>query len=211
MERYDIPTADVPDFRADGEASEQASCTSISTTSKQSERSSNPSRIPNLQSGQQLLICSSISLEVELDPVDLVRWERQARSISVLGSHTSWLTRSSTCAAASRVDAQPSHSTMFGRIEKTNLIDQYLAFLLMVFLDAGLVEVSHSLWERKTGYEADLPASTQALASIAATSQEKAAANKVALLISEILQLANRILPVKYAAHAQVCGRVLAS
>lgn len=44
----------------------------------------------------------------------------------------------------------------------------------------------------------------QALASIAALTQEKVAADKVSLLISEILQLANRILPVQYAAHAQV-------
>ena len=44
----------------------------------------------------------------------------------------------------------------------------------------------------------------QALASIASLPQEKAAADKVSLLMSEILQLANRILPAQYAAHAQV-------
>ncbi|EGU12160.1 hypothetical protein RTG_01774 [Rhodotorula toruloides ATCC 204091] len=62
---------------------------------------------------------------------------------------------------------------------KTNLLDQYLAILLLVFTEAGLID---------------------GLASLAADPKDPVTANKVSLLISEVLDLANRVLPPNHAA-----------
>ena len=49
----------------------------------------------------------------------------------------------------------------------------------------------------------------QALVSVAADSKDATTSKKVSLLMGEILQLANRVLPLSYAAHAQVSFLVL--
>jgi hypothetical protein len=65
-----------------------------------------------------------------------------------------------------------------------NLVDQYIALLLAVYLEAGLLEALVTLIEDVHG----------------------TLGRKATLLIGEILQLANRVLPLQYAAQIQVCG-----
>ncbi|GJN92824.1 hypothetical protein Rhopal_005862-T1 [Rhodotorula paludigena] len=67
--------------------------------------------------------------------------------------------------------------------QRTNLIDQYMAVLLLVFFEAGLIE---------------------ALASLAAEREDPSTACKVSLLIGEVLDLANRVLPPAHATRVQV-------
>lgn len=87
--------------------------------------------------------------------------------------------------------------------EKINLIDQYLSVLLLIFIDAGLVEVGRSP-VLSSPSEADAPLRRKALVSVAADSKDATTSKKVSLLMGEILQLANRVLPLSYAARAQV-------
>ncbi|BGP18107.1 hypothetical protein JCM10213v2_006158 [Rhodosporidiobolus nylandii] len=72
---------------------------------------------------------------------------------------------------------------------KTNLIDQYTAILLLVFIEAGLIE---------------------ALASLAAEPKDPTTAKKVSLLIAEILELGNRVLPPQHAVRLQALPRLFA-
>ncbi|TNY18128.1 Rapamycin-insensitive companion of mTOR, N-term-domain-containing protein [Rhodotorula diobovata] len=65
---------------------------------------------------------------------------------------------------------------------RTNLIDQFMAVLLLIFVEAGLIE---------------------ALASLAADPKDPSTASKVSLLIGEILTLANRVLPASHAVRVQ--------
>ncbi|GAA5935683.1 hypothetical protein JCM3775_003381 [Rhodotorula graminis] len=65
---------------------------------------------------------------------------------------------------------------------RTNLIDQFMAVLLLIFVEAGLIE---------------------ALASLAADPKDPSTATKVSLLIGEILSLANRVLPASHAVRVQ--------
>lgn len=90
--------------------------------------------------------------------------------------------------------------------EKINLIDQYLSVLLLIFIDAGLVEVRR-YWLLK-GRPRLIVETQQALVSVAADSKDATTSKKVSLLMGEILQLANRVLPLSYAAHAQVGSRL---
>jgi hypothetical protein len=80
-----------------------------------------------------------------------------------------------------------SDSTKLQHRRGTNLIDQYLALLLLVFIEAGLVE---------------------ALASLAADPKDDSVtAKKTSLLIAEILELGNRVLPPQHAVRLQVRSR----
>ncbi|GAA5975076.1 hypothetical protein JCM11641_000022 [Rhodosporidiobolus odoratus] len=72
---------------------------------------------------------------------------------------------------------------------KTNLLDQYMAILLLVFIEAGLAE---------------------ALTSLAADPKDPATATKVFLLISEILELGNRVLPPQHSVRLQALPRLFA-
>ncbi|BGP09793.1 hypothetical protein JCM10049v2_005667 [Rhodotorula toruloides] len=72
---------------------------------------------------------------------------------------------------------------------KTNLLDQYLAILLLVFTEAGLID---------------------GLASLAADPKDPVTANKVSLLISEVLDLANRVLPPNHAVRVQALPKLFA-
>ncbi|KAL7420859.1 hypothetical protein Q5752_004812 [Cryptotrichosporon argae] len=66
-------------------------------------------------------------------------------------------------------------------VPRLNLVDQYVAFLLAVFVEAGLLEALVALIREDTG----------------------ALNRKATLLLGETLQLANRILPLQYAARLQ--------
>ncbi|BGP33786.1 hypothetical protein JCM10296v2_005591 [Rhodotorula toruloides] len=72
---------------------------------------------------------------------------------------------------------------------RTNLLDQYLAILLLVFTEAGLID---------------------GLASLAADPKDPVTANKVSLLISEVLDLANRVLPPNHAVRVQALPKLFA-
>ncbi|GAA5842816.1 hypothetical protein JCM11251_001496 [Rhodosporidiobolus azoricus] len=72
---------------------------------------------------------------------------------------------------------------------KTNLLDQYMAILLLVFIEAGLIE---------------------ALTSLAADPKDPVAGNKVSLLISELLSLGNRVLPPQHAVRLQALPKLFA-
>ncbi|GAA6003547.1 TORC2 complex subunit TSC11 [Rhodotorula paludigena] len=73
--------------------------------------------------------------------------------------------------------------------QRTNLIDQYMAVLLLVFFEAGLIE---------------------ALASLAAEREDPSTACKVSLLIGEVLDLANRVLPPAHATRVQALPKLFA-
>jgi len=62
-----------------------------------------------------------------------------------------------------------------------NLVDQYIALLLAIYLEAGLLEALVTLIEDVNG----------------------TLGRKATLLIGEVLQLANRLLPLEYAARIQ--------
>ncbi|GAA5853920.1 hypothetical protein JCM9279_007602 [Rhodotorula babjevae] len=72
---------------------------------------------------------------------------------------------------------------------RTNLIDQFMAVLLLIFTEAGLIE---------------------ALASLAADPKDPSTATKVSLLIGEILSLANRVLPASHAVRVQALPSLFA-
>ncbi|GAA5917264.1 hypothetical protein JCM5296_000314 [Sporobolomyces johnsonii] len=72
---------------------------------------------------------------------------------------------------------------------KTNLIDQYMAIVLLIFIDAGLVE---------------------GLAELAADPKDQSTARKVSLLIGEVLDLASRVLPSVHAARVQALPKLFA-
>ncbi|GAA5909150.1 hypothetical protein JCM6882_001203 [Rhodosporidiobolus microsporus] len=76
-----------------------------------------------------------------------------------------------------------------GEERKTNLLDQYMAILLLVFIEAGLVE---------------------ALTSLAADPKDPVAGKKVSLLISELLELGNRVLPPQHAVRLQALPKLFA-
>ncbi|GAA5864925.1 hypothetical protein JCM8547_004239 [Rhodosporidiobolus lusitaniae] len=76
-----------------------------------------------------------------------------------------------------------------GEKRRTNLLDQYKAILLLVFVEAGLVE---------------------ALASLAAAPKDPTTSKKVSLLIAEILELGNRVLPPQHAVRLQALPRLFA-
>ncbi|GAA6031289.1 hypothetical protein JCM8097_005586 [Rhodosporidiobolus ruineniae] len=99
-------------------------------------------------------------------------------------------TRSSFSAASGEVFDLPSalaaaHTTS----RRTNLLDQYTAILLLVFIEAGLVE---------------------ALASLAADPKDPVTAQKVSLLIAEVLALGNRVLPPQHAVRLQALPKLFA-
>lgn len=73
--------------------------------------------------------------------------------------------------------------------EKLNLIDQYIALLVLIFTNAGLIEALVTILEESTS--------------------SSKVARKATLLIGEILQLANRILPLSMAAKIQVKTNLL--
>ncbi|GAA6004172.1 hypothetical protein JCM10207_002465 [Rhodosporidiobolus poonsookiae] len=72
---------------------------------------------------------------------------------------------------------------------RTNLIDQYMAILLLVFIEAGLID---------------------ALAALAAAPKDPVTAKKVSLLISEVLDLGNRVLPPQHALRLQALPKLFA-
>ncbi|KAK4049817.1 hypothetical protein OIV83_003873 [Microbotryomycetes sp. JL201] len=71
--------------------------------------------------------------------------------------------------------------------QMVDLGDQYLSIVLLMFVEAGFLE---------------------GLAALATKTQEQAAAMAVSLLISEVLQLANRVLPLDHAARAQALPKL---
>ncbi|BGP49997.1 hypothetical protein JCM10450v2_005902 [Rhodotorula kratochvilovae] len=73
--------------------------------------------------------------------------------------------------------------------QRTNLIDQFMAVLLLIFIEAGLIE---------------------ALASLAADPKDPSTAAKVSLLIGEILTLSNRVLPPAHAVRVQALPKLFA-
>ncbi|GAA6053956.1 hypothetical protein JCM3770_004640 [Rhodotorula araucariae] len=73
--------------------------------------------------------------------------------------------------------------------QRTNLIDQFMAVLLLIFIEAGLIE---------------------ALASLAADPKDPSTACKVSLLIGEILTLSNRVLPPSHAVRVQALPKLFA-
>ncbi|KAL8290440.1 hypothetical protein RQP46_002698 [Phenoliferia psychrophenolica] len=70
-----------------------------------------------------------------------------------------------------------------------NIIDQYHAMLLLVFIDAGLVDT---------------------LIAVAAQPTDAATSKKVTVLIGEVLQLANRVLPPAYSTRVQSLPKLFA-
>ncbi|KZV78009.1 hypothetical protein EXIGLDRAFT_83859, partial [Exidia glandulosa HHB12029] len=72
--------------------------------------------------------------------------------------------------------------------DKLNLIDHYIALLVLVFTNAGLVEALVTILEESTS--------------------SSKIARKATLLIGEVLQLANRLLPLAMAAKIQTLARV---
>ncbi|KAK4687008.1 rapamycin-insensitive companion of mTOR, partial [Tremellales sp. Uapishka_1] len=73
--------------------------------------------------------------------------------------------------------------------ESLNLVDNFVSLLLAVFLESGLLEALVSLIEEN----------------------ETALNRKATLLLGEILQLANRTLPMQYAAHLQSLPKLFSS
>ncbi|SGY19034.1 BQ5605_C014g07543 [Microbotryum silenes-dioicae] len=71
--------------------------------------------------------------------------------------------------------------------QQANLIQHYLAVLLLIFIDAGLID---------------------ALVSVAADPRDATTARKISLLISEILALSNRVLPLSHAVRVQSLPRL---
>ncbi|GAA5918699.1 hypothetical protein JCM1841_006247 [Sporobolomyces salmonicolor] len=86
------------------------------------------------------------------------------------------------CSIQAKSSSQPEQ-------HKTNLIDQYMAIMLLIFIDAGLVE---------------------ALAELAADPKDQSTARKVSLLIGEVLDLASRVLPPMHAARVQALPKLFA-
>ncbi|KAK4705182.1 rapamycin-insensitive companion of mTOR, partial [Phenoliferia sp. Uapishka_3] len=71
--------------------------------------------------------------------------------------------------------------------ERLNIVDQYHAMLLLVFIDAGLID---------------------ALIAVAAQPKDTSTAKKVTVLIGQVLQLANRVLPPAWATRVQALPRL---
>jgi hypothetical protein len=81
--------------------------------------------------------------------------------------------------------------------DSLNLIDQYVALLMATFIDAGLLDVSP--FDANANF-ADIH---QALVTLIGENVN-ALNRKATLLLGEMLQKANRILPLPYAAQMQV-------
>ncbi|KAM0751148.1 hypothetical protein T439DRAFT_374032 [Meredithblackwellia eburnea MCA 4105] len=74
-----------------------------------------------------------------------------------------------------------------GQPRRPNLIDQYHAMLLLVFVDAGFLEV---------------------LASVASDPKDSRTAKRVSALIAQVLQLGNRVLPPNHASRVQALPKL---
>lgn len=90
---------------------------------------------------------------------------------------------------------------MFAR-NQCNLLDQYLAILLLVFAEAGLPDVS----EWRTSLYASVAELTrlQALSTLATDPQATSTSKKVSRLIGIVLEVAQRVLPPMHAMRVQV-------
>ncbi|WOO81922.1 Target of rapamycin complex 2 subunit ste20 [Vanrija pseudolonga] len=81
-----------------------------------------------------------------------------------------------------------------------NLCDHYVAFLLAVFIESGLIEVRWPIAQVLT---------SQALVALVQDEEcEQSVRRKATLLLGELLQLANRVLPLQYAAQIQSLPRL---
>ena len=94
---------------------------------------------------------------------------------------------------------------------RTNLVDQYSSVVLLVLLEVGLVEVSGRGFLSWRGRRRGLTwlYAGQTLAAVASEETDAVMRRKVAYLISEVLQLANRVLPPAYATQVQVSTALL--
>lgn len=85
--------------------------------------------------------------------------------------------------------------------DSLSLVDQYVALLMATFIESGLLEVSHP-----SHNAAPKDLTIQAL--VALIGENVSSLNrKATLLLGEMLQKANRILPLQYAAQVQVRQR----
>ncbi|KAK4048462.1 hypothetical protein OIO90_005793 [Microbotryomycetes sp. JL221] len=94
-----------------------------------------------------------------------------------------------------------------------SLIDQYLSIVLLMFIDAGLLDVSplSTRLDRRAATDQEkkmVQHVVQGLVALATKTTEPVAARSVSLLISEVLHLANKVLPLNNAAHAQALPKL---
>ncbi|OAV98339.1 hypothetical protein PTTG_25752 [Puccinia triticina 1-1 BBBD Race 1] len=95
--------------------------------------------------------------------------------------------------------------------ERATLADHYLAILLLVFFDVKLLETLIEITESKGTRDEPVPGSTttkQANLNIALASKSSVVRKKASLLIAEILDLSNRILPLRYGTRIQSLPRL---
>ncbi|CAE6415154.1 unnamed protein product [Rhizoctonia solani] len=83
---------------------------------------------------------------------------------------------------------QPIHEQLAPKSEKLNLTHQFISLLLVVFVESGLIEALVDILEER-GTSSELP-------------------RKATLLLGEIMQLANRVLPSTIAARIQALPRL---
>ncbi|KAA1078672.1 hypothetical protein PGTUg99_011011 [Puccinia graminis f. sp. tritici] len=95
--------------------------------------------------------------------------------------------------------------------ERATLADHYLAILLLVFFDVKLLETLIEITESRGTRDEPVPGSTttkQASLNIASASKSSVVRKKASLLIAEILDLSNRILPLHYGTRIQSLPRL---
>ncbi|KNZ50068.1 hypothetical protein VP01_461g7 [Puccinia sorghi] len=95
--------------------------------------------------------------------------------------------------------------------ERATLSDHYLAILLLVFFDVSLLETLIEITESKGTRDEPVPGSTiikQTNLSSAMASKSSVVRKKASLLIAEILDLSNRILPLRYGTRIQSLPRL---
>ncbi|KAH9452898.1 hypothetical protein Pst134EB_016847 [Puccinia striiformis f. sp. tritici] len=95
--------------------------------------------------------------------------------------------------------------------ERATLADHYHAILLLVFFDVKLLETLIEITESKGTRDEPIPGSTsikQANLNSAMASKSSIVRKKASLLIAEILDLSNRILPLSYGTRIQSLPRL---
>ncbi|KAH9815957.1 Rapamycin-insensitive companion of mTOR, middle domain-containing protein [Melampsora americana] len=101
---------------------------------------------------------------------------------------------------------QPAKETPEKSSERSTLVEHFLAVILLVFFDVNLLETLIEITEAKPPAENILPSTLRSVQ----TSLEKASEvrKKASLLIAEILDLSNRVLPLHYGTRIQSLPRL---
>ncbi|MBW0470720.1 hypothetical protein O181_010435 [Austropuccinia psidii MF-1] len=92
--------------------------------------------------------------------------------------------------------------------ERASLVEHYLAILLLVFFDVKLLEILIEITESKGIKEEPLSMATKQRLPNSGSTKSSEVQKKASLLIAEILDLSNRVLPLNYGTRIQSLPRL---